>query len=91
MWTSNLPRDTVPPMEAALRNSNELICKHRKLHVRLQVPGKDSSESGPSLINWVHTGRKNLILPQIAIIQYHCCFLHTCTILMKITQIIYYG
>ena len=30
-------------MEAALRNSNEIICKHRKL--RLQVPGKVSSES----------------------------------------------
>ena len=38
MWTKCLPRDTVQPMEAALKNSNEIICKHRKL--RLQVPGK---------------------------------------------------
>ena len=47
MWTSSLPRDTVHPMEAALRNSNEIICQHRKLS--LQVPGKVSSESGPSI------------------------------------------
>ena len=39
-----LPRDTVQPMEAALRNSNEIICKHRKLP--LQVPGKVFRESG---------------------------------------------
>ena len=44
MWTKCLPRDTVQAMEAALRNSNEIICKHRKL--RLQVPGKVSSEPG---------------------------------------------
>ena len=31
-------------MEAALRNSNEIICKHRKL--RLQVPGKVFRECG---------------------------------------------
>ena len=43
MWTKCLPRDTVQPMEAALRNSNEIICKHRKL--RLQVPGKVFRES----------------------------------------------
>ena len=49
MWTKCLPRDTVQPMEAALRNSNELICKHRKL--RLQVPGKVFGEAGPS-IKW---------------------------------------
>ena len=47
MWTSTLPRDTVQPMEAALGNSTEIICKHRKL--RLQVPEKVSSESGPML------------------------------------------
>ena len=43
MWTKCLPRDSVQLMEVALRNSNEIICKHRKL--RLQVPGKVSSES----------------------------------------------
>ena len=48
MWTKCLPRDTVQPMEAALRNSNEIICKHRKL--RLQVPGKVFRESGRRLI-----------------------------------------
>ena len=37
----------VQPMEAALRNSNEIICKHRKL--RLQVSGKVFRESGPSV------------------------------------------
>ena len=31
MRTKFLPRDTVQPMEAAPRNSNEIICKHRKL------------------------------------------------------------
>ena len=48
MWTKCLPRDTVQPMAAALRNSNEIICKHRKL--RLQMPGKVFRESGPSII-----------------------------------------
>ena len=47
MWTKCLPRDTVQPMEAALRNSNEIICKHRKL--RLHVSGKVFRESGPSI------------------------------------------
>ena len=47
MWTKCLPRDTVQPMESSLRNSNEIICKHRKL--RLQVPGKVVGESGRSL------------------------------------------
>ena len=31
MRTKCLPRDTVQPMEAAPRNSNEIICKHKKL------------------------------------------------------------
>ena len=31
--------------KAVLRNSNEIICKHRKL--RLQVPGKVSGDSNP--------------------------------------------
>ena len=35
-------------MEYTLRNSNEIICKHRKL--RLQVPGKVFGESGQSVI-----------------------------------------
>ena len=43
MWTKCLSRDTVELMEAALRNSNEIVSKHRKL--RLQVPGKISSAS----------------------------------------------
>ena len=47
MWMKCLPRDTVKQMEAALRNSNEIICKHRRL--RLQVPGKVFRESGPSI------------------------------------------
>ena len=47
MWTKCLPPDTVQPMEAALRNSNEIIWKHRKLP--LQVPGKVFRESGPSI------------------------------------------
>ena len=47
MWTKCLPRDTLQPIEAALRNSNEIICKHKKL--RLQVPGKGSSETGPTV------------------------------------------
>ena len=47
MWTSSLPRDSVQPMKAALRNSNEIIRKHRKLC--WQVPGDVSSESGPSI------------------------------------------
>ena len=44
MWTKCLPRDTVQPMESTLRNSNEIICKHRNL--RLQVPGKVGAECG---------------------------------------------
>ena len=47
MWTKCLPHDTVQQMEAALRNSYKTICKDRKL--RLQVPGKVSSESGLTL------------------------------------------
>ena len=47
MWTKCLPRDTIQPMEYALRNSNEIICKHRKLP--LQVPGKVFGESGQSV------------------------------------------
>ena len=47
MWTKYLPRDTIQPMESSLRNSNEIICKHRKL--RLQVPGKVVGESGRSV------------------------------------------
>ena len=47
LWTKCLPRDTVQPMEAALRNSNEITCKHRKL--RLQVPWKVFRESGQPL------------------------------------------
>ena len=43
MWTKCLPRDTIQPMEATLRNSNEIIYKHRQLP--LQVPKKVSSES----------------------------------------------
>ena len=35
MWTKCLPRVTVQPMEADLRNSNEIICKHRKLRLKL--------------------------------------------------------
>ena len=50
MSTKCLPRDTVQPMEAALRNSNEIICKHRKLG--LQVPGKVFRESGWMLLNY---------------------------------------
>ena len=48
MWTKCLPRDTIQPMESTLRNSNEIICKHRNL--RLQVPGKVGAECG--LIVW---------------------------------------
>ena len=33
MWKKALPHDTVQLMVAALRNSNKIICKHRKLHV----------------------------------------------------------
>ena len=47
MWTKCLPRDTIQPMEYTLRNSNEIICKHRKLP--LQVPGKVFGESGQSV------------------------------------------
>ena len=49
MWMKCLPRDTFQPMEAALRNSNEIICKHRKL--RLQVPGKVFRVSGRRLLH----------------------------------------
>ena len=41
MGTTCLPRDTVQPMEAAQRNSNEIMWKHRKL--QLQLPRKVSS------------------------------------------------
>ena len=44
MWTKCLPRDTIQPMGSTLRNSNEIICKHRKLP--LQVHGKVVGESG---------------------------------------------
>ena len=44
MWTKCLPHDTIQPMESTLRNSNEIICKHRNL--RLQVPGKVGAECG---------------------------------------------
>ena len=47
MWTKCLPRDTIQPMESTLRNSNEIICKHRK--IPLQVPGKVYGESGRSV------------------------------------------
>ena len=47
MWTKCLPRDTIQPMEYTLRNSNEIICIHRKLP--LQVPGKVFGESGQSV------------------------------------------
>ena len=47
MWTKCLPRDTIQPMEYTLRNSNEIICKHRKLP--LQVPGKVFGESEQSV------------------------------------------
>ena len=43
MWTKCLLRDTVQLIEAALRNSNKIVSKHRKL--RLQVPGKVFSAS----------------------------------------------
>ena len=49
MWTKCLPRDTIQPMEYTLRNSNEIICKHRNL--RLRVPGKVFGESGQSVCN----------------------------------------
>ena len=47
MWMKCLPRDTIQPMEYILRNSNEIICKHRKLP--LQVPGKVFGESRQSV------------------------------------------
>ena len=50
MRTKCLLPDTVQPIEAVLRNSNEIISKHRKL--RLQVPMKVSSESGLSITDW---------------------------------------
>ena len=46
MWTIC---DTVQPMEAALRNSNEIICKHRKLRLQVPASGKVFRESGPSI------------------------------------------
>ena len=48
MWTKCLPRDTIQPMESTLRNSNEIIFKHRNL--RLQVPGKVVAECGLRLL-----------------------------------------
>ena len=47
MWAKCLPRYTIQPIESSLRNSNEIICKHRKLP--LQVPGKVFRESGRSV------------------------------------------
>ena len=47
IWTKCLPRDTIQPMEYTRRNSNEIICKHRKLP--LQVPGKVFGESVQSV------------------------------------------
>ena len=38
MWTKCLPRDTIQPMEPTLRNSNEIICKHRKFPVNQDLP-----------------------------------------------------
>ena len=35
MWKKYLPRDTVEPMEAAVRNSNGIIYKHLKLRLQL--------------------------------------------------------
>ena len=52
MWTKCLPRDAIQPMEYTLRNSNEIICKHRKLP--LQVPGKVFGESGQSAMYKLH-------------------------------------
>ena len=49
MWTKCLPRDTIQPIESTLRNSNEIICKHRNL--RLQVPGKVGAECGLIVID----------------------------------------
>ena len=47
MWTKCLPRDTIQPMEYTLRNSNEIICKHKKWP--FHVPGKVFGESGQSV------------------------------------------
>ena len=38
MWTKCLPHDTIQPMEATLRNSYEIICKHRKFPVNQDLP-----------------------------------------------------
>ena len=57
MWTKWLPRDTIQPMGSTLRNSNEIICKHRKLP--LQVPGKVVGESGRFLLYLVHVATWN--------------------------------
>ena len=58
MWTKCLPRDTIQPMEYTLRNSNEIICKHRKLP--LQVPEKVFGESGQSVV--CRDGLKHVLL-----------------------------
>ena len=43
-WMRCFPRDTVQPMGATLRISNEITFKHHTL----RVPVKDSRESGPT-------------------------------------------
>ena len=48
MLTKCVPRDTVQPMEAALRNSNEIICKQRKLC--LQVPDCIKFSGNPDIL-----------------------------------------
>ena len=67
MWTKCLPRDTIQPMESTLRNSNEIICKHRNL--RLQVPGKVGAECGLIVIGphffYIETSDDELDLPYI--------------------------
>ena len=73
MWTSNLPRDTVQPMKTALRNSNEIICKHRKLC--LQMPGKVSSESGQSICRYI----VDMVDKKLALIINGKCIMCTCT------------
>ena len=55
MWTKCLPLVTIQPMEATLRNSNKIICKHRKLP--LHAPGKVSSELA-LIENFTH-GKRN--------------------------------
>ena len=75
MWTKCLPRDTIQPMGSTLRNSNEIICKHRKLP--LQVPGKVVGESG----RFVHVSHIFIVLVCTYLIRLvymysHCfCFL----------------